>query len=205
MLGRFDTDEHSYQCPFCDGLEDSGHPVGLLGFPSPAYKVYGLAGLRFDDRVTIFANGDSPSDEPTIEAMKTLEACGVKVEQRRVRRLIDNGPGPENGITVELEDGEKVRCGCVFHHPHTVNRAQDLLDQLGIETTPVNEMMGMGGEAVMKNQFNETNVPGVFAAGDTMTPYKAVCGALAAGNTAGVGVCMTLAFEEGAKALASKS
>ncbi|KAF2102377.1 FAD/NAD(P)-binding domain-containing protein [Rhizodiscina lignyota] len=196
---------HIYQCPFCDGLEDSGHSVGILGFPSPMYQTYGFAGLRFDDRVIIFMNGDSPSDEPTFGALRTLEALGARVEKRRVRRIIDNGPGPANGISVELEGGEKVRCGMMFHHPRTVNRANNLFDQLGIERAPVNEAMEIGGEVALKDQFNQTSVKGIFAAGDTTTPYKSVAQAISSGNIAAVGACMTLAMEEGAKALAAKS
>jgi thioredoxin reductase len=74
----------------------------------------------------------------------------------------------------------------------TVNRAQHLIEQLGVET--VDEAMG-GHVRVTNPMFNETSVRGVFAAGDTMVMMKQVVFAMAEGLKAAVGVGMQLGAE----------
>lgn len=167
---------------------------------------YALAGLRFDDRVTIFLNGQQPGqDEPTQNALKTAKARGVMVNDRKIKRLVNNGPNHGDGMTIEFEDGKNYMVGCMYHFPGTVNRAQHLIEQLGIETTaPGSQMFGLGGEIVLK-QFGETSVSGCFAAGDTTALQKAAVGAISSGGMAGVGVCHSLATEEGKAALAEKA
>lgn len=62
-----------------------------------------------------------------------------------------------------------------------MNRAQDLIEQLGLEC--VDEKMG-GHVKIVNPMFNSTNVKGVFAAGDTMTMVKQVALAMADGMKA---------------------
>lgn len=198
--------DHSYQCPFCDGLEASGQPVGILGFPSPIHSHYAQAAFQFDDRVVIFLNGGEPGqDEITQKALSVVLARGAVLEKRRIKRLVNNGPEASDGMTVEFEDGDSFKCGCMFHAPGSINRAQHLIDQLGVETTAVGSgLFGMGGEVVLK-QFGETSVAGCFAAGDTTALQKSASGAIASGNLAGVGVCHALSTEEGVAAMAKQA
>lgn len=193
----------SYQCPFCDGLEHSGQPVGILGFENPMTINLALSGLRFDDRVIIFTNGkETGQDEATQNALKMALARGVKMDDRKIKRFIDNGPGDQDGMTIEFHNGESFLVGCLFHHLPTVNRAQHLIEQLGVETTaPGSQQFGMGGEVVLK-QGGETNVQGCYAAGDTSTMQKAGIAAITSGGTAGAFLSMALSMDEGKAALA---
>lgn len=158
----------------------------------------------FSDNVTIFANGDIPDDDLTQKSLKVALANGIKLEHRRVKKLIDNGLGEDGGISVELDDGEVIKLGCIFHHAHVKSLGDDIIQQLGVETTPIDHRLGLGGDVAVQT-FNKTNIPGVFAAGDTSGLHKSVPIAMSGGNLAGVAVCQELMAEEAAKLLEGTS
>lgn len=121
--------------------------------------------LPFNKDFTIYSNGPVPEDEPTQTALKKVLALGVKLDQRKVSRLINNGEGPENGITVEFESGSPAKLGMLLHRPPTKSRGQSLIEQLKLETKPT-------GDVVADPMMLRTNVPGCFAAGDTQEAMK---------------------------------
>lgn len=65
--------------------------------------------------VTVFSNGPVHTDADTRATLAKLRAAGVKIDERRIKRLINNGVGPENGITLEFEIGPPVRENIIFH------------------------------------------------------------------------------------------
>jgi thioredoxin reductase len=155
----------SYQCPFCDGYEQKDYPVGMLTFPNPSYTHFALMALPFNKDFTIYSNGPVPTDEPVQVALKKVLATGIKLDQRKITRLVNNGEGPENGISIEFESGPPVKLGMLLHRPQTQSRGQALIDQLGLETKP-------NGDVVADPMMLRTNVPGCFAAGDTQESIK---------------------------------
>ncbi|KAF2143180.1 uncharacterized protein K452DRAFT_296965 [Aplosporella prunicola CBS 121167] len=189
--------EHIYQCLFCDGFEQKGYPIGVLGYPHPSYNHLAMMALPFNrDDVTIYSNGAVSSDAAVQQALKTALASNVKLDTRPVKRLVNNGEGPENGITVEFETGPSAKLGMLLHRPPTRNRAQNLIDQLGLKT-------GEGsGEVVVDPTFAESSVKGCFVAGDSSELVKQVALAMGAGVRAAAGVSLQLCNEEGARALA---
>ncbi|KAL6895124.1 hypothetical protein GGI43DRAFT_424568 [Trichoderma evansii] len=185
---------YSYQCPFCDGYEQKEYPIGMLTFPNPSYAHFALMALPFNKEFTIYSNGPVPEDEPTQTALKKVLAAGVKLDQRKVSRLINNGEGPENGITIEFESGSPAKLGMLLHRPPTKSRGQSLIDQLGLETKP-------NGDVVTDPMMLRTNVPGCFAAGDTQESIKQALMAGSNGLRAGASIAYQLADEEGNRAL----
>lgn len=127
----------------------------------------------FNTDITIYSNGPVPTDEPTQAALKKVLATGIKLDERKVRRLINNGDGPENGISVEFESGDPVRLGMLLHRPQTRGRGQALYTQLGIDTKP-------NGDVDTDAMKLGTNVPGCVAAGDAQESIKQAI--MAAGN-----------------------
>jgi thioredoxin reductase len=186
--------EHIYQCLACDGYEQRGTPIGILSFDSPMYAHMTQMATAFDKRITIFSNGpvSKEEQEPIQKALKLARAFGAKLDERKIVRLINNGPSHTDGVTIEFESGEPVTLGFIVHKPVTVNRAQHLIDQLGLETVDA----AMGGHIKTNNpMFNDTSVRGVFAAGDTMVMMKQVAIAMAEGLKAAVGAGMQLGQE----------
>lgn len=137
----------------------------MLTFPNPSYSHFALMTLPFNKDFTIYSNGPVPQDEPTQTALKKVLAAGVKLDQRPVCRLVNNGQGPANGITIEFESGSPAKLGMLLHRPATKSRGQSLIDQLGLETKP-------NGDVVADANMLRTNVPGCFVAGDVQESIK---------------------------------
>lgn len=125
--------------------------------------------------ITIYSNGPVPTDEPTQEALKTVLAAGVKLDERPLRRLINNGDGPANGISIEFTTGPPVKLGMLYHRPPTRSRAASLIEQLGLETNPI-------GDVITDAMMLKTNVPGCIVAGDTQENMKQATVAAATGE-----------------------
>jgi thioredoxin reductase len=159
--------EHIYQCLFCDGFEQKEYPGGIFTFPDASYTHLALTAIHMNPDITIYSNGPVSHDAAVQRALATVLARGVKLDIRRVKAFVNNGPGPERGITVQFQDGSDVTLGMLVHKPAMRNRAQLLLDQLGLATNKVN------GE-IITGSTGETSVPGCFAAGDTAEVMKQV-------------------------------
>ncbi|KAF2260832.1 FAD/NAD(P)-binding domain-containing protein [Lojkania enalia] len=188
---------HIYQCLSCDGYEQRGAPIGILEFTSPMAAHLVQMAKRFDKSVTIYSNGPISTEAPIQNALKLARAVGASVDERKIKRLINNGLTHKEGVTIEFEEGNPVTLGFIVHRPDTVNRAQDLIEQLGVEISKT----PMGEVVVVKDMFNSTSVKGVFAAGDTMAMMKQVTIAMAEGLKAVAGAGKELSEEDGAEAL----
>ncbi|KAF1996887.1 FAD/NAD(P)-binding domain-containing protein [Amniculicola lignicola CBS 123094] len=187
---------HMY-CLACDGYEQRNSPIGVLEFNSPMAVHFASMAFAFDSRVTIFSNGPVADTPPIQHALKVAYSLGAKLDSRKIKRLINNGPTHTEGVTIEFESGGPVTLGFLVNKPPTVNRAQDLVEMLGLETGPPE----MGGNVVVKDMFNETSVKGVFAAGDTMVLMKQVTVAAAEGLKALAGAGKQIGEENMAEAL----
>jgi thioredoxin reductase len=196
--------QHIYQCLGCDGYEQRGTPIGLLEFNSPMHAHFVHMALKFDSRVTIYSNGPVSKDEAIQTQLKLSQAWGAKLDERKIVRLVNNGPSHTDGVTIHFTEGEPVTLGFLVHKPPTVNRAQDLIEQLGVVCVDAS----MGGHIKIESpMFNSTNVKGVFAAGDTMVMMKQVTIAMAEGLKAAVGAvleCGKELTEETMKTLAKE-
>lgn len=191
--------EHIYQCLGCDGYEQRNTPVGILGALPMIPHVVHMA-QHFDKRITVFSNGPIPGAPPIQQAMKLSRAFGAQIDERKITRMINNGPSHTEGITLEFETGEPVTLGFLVHKPPTENRAKDLVGQLGLETAPVEK----GGDVTIVDPVgNETSVRGVFAAGDTMLAIKQAVLSMAEGLKAAAGVMKQLGEERVAETLKS--
>lgn len=146
----------------------------MLTFPNPSYAHFALMALPLNRDLTIYSNGPVPTDEPTLAALKKVMATGVKLDERPVRRLINNGEGPEKGISIEFESGPPVKLGMLLHRPETRGRARELVAQLGLKTKP-------NGDIVVDPMMSESSVPGCVIAGDTMDSIKQVAAAVGTG------------------------
>ena len=75
-----------------------------------------------------------------------------------------------------------------------------MIDSLGIEVVSSGPM----GDNIKRNEpFGETNIKGVFAAGETGTPLKQVTIAMSTGALAAAGISTQLCTEEGERLLAT--
>lgn len=183
--------ESIYQCLFCDGLERSDRPAGLLGWSATASHMLGFLSLLAPPKITVFGNGPvCPEGGAAEMALQVAKARGLVVDERRIRRLVHLED--EEGIEIQFEDSDSTRVGFLQHSPPTEIVGPGLAKDLGVEMVSD----GFAGQVLKTNApFGETNVKGVFAAGDLSTLMKQVTVAMQQGVSAGAGIAMQLAQE----------
>ncbi|KAI7162352.1 hypothetical protein KC343_g13108 [Hortaea werneckii] len=183
------------QCLFCDGLERAHIPAGVLGFSGPM-TLHGISMLFHMGcpQVTIFANGKlEVKDDATRKALSIAKAEGVVVDERKVERFQHLPDG--EGMEIHFVDGkEPAHIGFLLDKPSTELNAAHIARDLGLE---IQRDATFGDEMLRRDEpFGESNIKGVFVAGDAGTPFKQVTTAMFHGTMAGVGVNMQLVAEE---------
>ena len=122
--------------------------------------------------VTIFLNGERPTTEKQQMALRAATARGCQINTGLISHLSRN----DRGVQIAFHDGSRNVVTFLMHTPDTVNRAQQLINSLGVKT------VSEGLHIEPTTAFGETNVRGCFAAGDTATASKMVAVALATGE-----------------------
>lgn len=136
--------------------------------------------------MTIYTHG---SEELASQLQTTLSTDKkFKIDTRVITRLSLE----PKAIKLEFADGTSAIETFLVHNPFTKINGP-FVEQLGIETTP-SPTPGIGDIAT-NPPAGQTNVRGVFAAGDCITPYKVMPGAISSGCNAGVGASAQLVAE----------
>ena len=148
-----------YWCIHCDGFESIDRTVGVVGYDEEAVQT-ALDLLDFTSKVTIAA-GRQEGFSVSAARMADLAANGISAypfavaqyrhTNGRMEALILADP---NGTAIPVEQVYTVR------HTKPIN---DVARQLGVD------LEANGHIRVNTNQ--ETNVPGVYAAGDITSPH----------------------------------
>jgi gliotoxin/aspirochlorine biosynthesis thioredoxin reductase len=138
------------------------------------------------------------SCEPIESTLAVSRASGYIVDERHIACLEPaNDENGNDGVDVVFTNGERTFVGFLVHKPRTVLVSSALIEALGVEVVKESS-----GTVAKKNKpFNESNVRGVFIAGDAGTSVKQVTIAMAAGTLAAMGVTFQLGAEEGDRAL----
>jgi thioredoxin reductase len=156
------------QCPYCHGWEVKDQALGVLIASAP-FLDFALFLTGWSRDLVVFTNGDFEVPAPQ---RHNLQKAGVRVEERRLRRLL----APAGALSaVELEDGTHVPRQVLFARPP--QHQTRLVQQLGLE---------LDEQGYVKVDFHKaTSVPGIHAAGDLTTPLQSAIVAAGAGATAG--------------------
>jgi thioredoxin reductase (NADPH) len=163
-----------FYCTDCEAPEITGKDTIVIA-AGPADRAAAMAlGLsRYTGRLRILATAEPVIAEHRAER---LRAKGIAVIPGRIKRLI----GDQRHLTgLELEDGSTLTAEAFFVSSPARGRT-DLAQQLGVEMTPDGE------HAQPKSQRGDTNVPGVWIAGDLRPMTQQVAVALGTGNIAAV-------------------
>lgn len=156
-----------YNCPYCDGYERGGGPLGVLAVgPLSMHQA-----LLIPDwgPTTLFLNG---AFEPTGEERAALAARGVTVEPVPVAHLSD-------AASVVLADGRTVELAGLFTAGRTRPNGT-LAHDLGCALE-----VGPTGPFIATDMTKQTSVPGVFACGDAARAAGSVALAVGDGAMAG--------------------
>jgi thioredoxin reductase len=166
-------------CPYCHGYEVAGRALGVLAAsPHSAHQ----AGLLPDwGPTTFFTQGRFEPDE---EQAAHLAARGVQVERTPIVEILGDTPDLE---AVRLADGRVLPLQAVFTAPQT-HMASPLAEVLGCAFE-----QGPMGPYIRVDEWKQTTVPGVYAAGDAADPKHNATLASASGVLAGIGAHQSLA------------
>jgi len=163
-----------FYCTDCEGPELFGKDTIVIGAGPADWAASMAVGLsRYTERLRVLLTGGRDLAEHWAERLRDR---GIPVIEGEIKRLI-GGKRLLEGL--ELQDGSVLRAEAFFVSSQALGRT-DLAQQLGVE------MAATGYHANPKSQRGDTNVPGVWIAGDLRPMTQQVAVAMGTGNIAAV-------------------
>lgn len=155
-------------CPYCHGHELRGLPTAILGSGNEAAELARLV-TGWTDDVTLLTDGGEVDDDIL---GGELADHGVRVRTEPVAGLEVADDALE---AVRLTSGERLPIQALYHRPPHRPRGS-LVKRLGLALTEAG--------LVEVDAMGRTNVPGIHAAGDVVTPMQMIASAVASGTIA---------------------
>ncbi|WP_026463594.1 NAD(P)/FAD-dependent oxidoreductase [Adhaeribacter aquaticus] len=159
-----------HHCPYCDGWESRNKPLGAYGKGRDGFGL-SLSLKTWSSDVTLFMDGIRNLRK---EDAAVLERNHIKVVTAPIERV--EGEGTELKRIV-LKGGATIPCEALFFSTGHEQRS-NLSIELGCDFT------SKGVVRTYKNQ--QTNIPGLFVAGDAAREMQLVIVAASEGTKAGV-------------------
>ena len=156
-----------FACPYCHGWEIREQRFGYLAIDAESLG-FALLLRGWTRDLVVLTNADF--DIP-VEVRGQLGTADIRIEERRIARLVSSGDRMD---AVEFIDGHTLERDVLFSRP--AQRQVELVRSLGLTL----DEHGF----VRVNDMRETSVPGIYAAGDLVTPAQAAVLAAAAGMQA---------------------
>lgn len=166
-------------CPYCHGYEFGGEALGVLS-NGPAAPHQAML-VREWGPATLFLNG---GPNPDAEQASQLESRGITIDRRKVAAVISGAMR----LTLRMADGEAVEVAGLFTQPRT-RFGSEIGEQLGCSHSD-----GPFGPVLTVDGMQQTDVAGVFAAGDIARAAPSVPFAVADGAMAGAAAHRSLVF-----------
>lgn len=161
-----------YHCPYCDGWECKDEVVGLYAGKTNGYGM-AVALNHLAKELVLFTDGKRYL---TAKQKAHLVALNVKVITDKVSRLVSED---QKLVCIQLVNGHEIACQSIFvNSGHKVNSG--LLEQLNCKRTKLG--------AAITNRHQETDVKGVYVAGDASYDMHFVIVAAAEGAKAAVAI-----------------
>ncbi|KAL3429987.1 hypothetical protein BDV09DRAFT_189661 [Aspergillus tetrazonus] len=169
-----------YHCLYCEGYEDRGAASsGVLAIQTASIAPMAIHlaenAAHLSSTVTIYTHGSKDLSAQIQQALGTTNKNTFNVDSRPISslRVLEDG-----GIQLTFADGTTAIEAFLVHNPFTKTNGT-LAEQLGVEMTASGELC-----------------PWVFAAGDCVTQYKVVAGAISSGCNAAVAASTQLLPEK---------
>jgi thioredoxin reductase (NADPH) len=166
-----------FYCADCEAPEMRDKDTVVIAAGSTDSAAGSAVGLsRYTDRLRILATNDPGVPERHAEKLREK---GIAVIPGKIRRLIGDPRDKRMLSGLELEDGTTINAEA-FYVSSPARGRTDLAQQLGVEIATT------GYHAQPKSQRGDTNVPGVWIAGDLRPMTQQVAVAMGTGNIAAV-------------------
>lgn len=170
-------------CPYCHGWEVRDQAIGVIA-TGPMSTHQALLFRQLSDDIVVFAHTQPPTEEQRAE----LAARGITVVEGEVASL-DRADG--RLAAVRLADGTSIPRHAVVVAPRFAARSS-LLESLGVDVV---EEPGIGTR-IVADDSGQTNVPGVWVAGNVTDLSAQVVVAAAGGSWAAARINADLVAEE---------
>jgi thioredoxin reductase len=169
-----------FRCPYCHGWEVRDEPLALYGNGAIGFELAELLKGWSDDFVLCTDGAANLSDDER----KLLAKNNVLIREERIVRIAGKNGQLEH---IVFADGKTLARKAIFFRPaqHQFSR---LAEQLGCEFTNT--------ETVKVDDFGQTSVSGVYAAGDMVHPMQKVVFAVSRGALASLAVNRALLQED---------
>lgn len=169
-----------FQCPYCDGWEMRGRRVAVYGKGQRGFQM-ARAMTAWTRDIVLCTNGAA---RYTGDQRQQLARNGIRLQQKRIERL-DGKRGRLQAIV--FTDGERLPREALFFD--TPSKGQSTLaESLGCQFDR------HGG--IVCGDYEATNVPGVFAAGNIIRDVQLSIVAAAEGARAAFGINRELTRED---------
>ena len=158
-------------CSFCDGYENRDRIWGIVVNSSMELEHLPKMAQNWTSKIKVFV---SPNVEITTSYQNKLSKLGIPIYRGVITKVNHTNSKVES---VSLKSGEKIDAGTLLRIPskRPSPLIQRLIKNFGLE---LNEQ-----GYVKTDKMQQTNVKGLYAAGDVQNPYS---GALEAAYTGGM-------------------
>jgi len=163
-------------CPYCHGYEYKGKKTGIIANGDKAVHISSLV-KNLTKEVTILTRGKANFSEEQLEKLKNNHIDIIETEISELKH--------ENGYVKSLvfDDGKEIDFEAVYG-AFPFKQHSDIPKDLGCEFTEFGH--------IKTDQFQKTNVLGLFVCGDNSSMMRSVSNAVMTGNVAGAMVNMEL-------------
>jgi thioredoxin reductase len=172
-----------YYCPDCDGYEMTDERVVVVGAGNAGPGTAQTLLQWTSDLAVVNIDPDKPVSDHWQERMR---AEGIPIYTGPIRKLV--GASRHIVEAVVLEDGTSIPCKKVFSALGMYSVHSELARKLGVETLP-------NGHIAVDPRTKQTNVAGVWAAGDIIAHSQQVMIAMGDGAQAAIWINKTLRQE----------
>jgi len=156
-------------CPYCHGYEVRNQTLGVVVNGDHAFHITKLV-FNLSRKVTLYTNGKSTL---SVEQTAKLTKQNIAIVEDEIAEAIH-----VQGQVKQLifKNGNQAYVEALFVKPNSTQHC-NIPERLGCQLSEHG--------FIQVDDFQQTTIPGIYAAGDNSTMIRAVAAAIAAGNKAG--------------------
>lgn len=156
-------------CPYCHGYEVSNQATAVIANGNEAYE-YTKMISNWTKNLTLLTNGSSIL---STEQVLKLQSKGIKIIEKEIDKIKHQAGIVES---IMVKDSSEIAVSVVYYRPPFVQKST-IGEQIGCELNPTG--------LIQVNDFQQTTISGVYAAGDNSSPFRSVANAVAKGSFSG--------------------
>ena len=157
-------------CPYCHGYEVRNQPTAILADGDHLAFEKAKMIAHWTKELVFLTNGNNQLSTAQREQLATNR---IDIIEKEIKAIVEN-KGYVSQVT--FTDGSSHPLKAIYARP-AFEQHSSLPQELGCALTESGH--------IQTDDFKRTTVPGIYAAGDNVTVFRSVAGAVAAGSSAG--------------------